>query len=131
MANIIITLYVDTQKIREKTVDLNTNFGQDSRTKNENYVTRPGMGDTIIWQGISSVNVNDEVNITRVEYEGGKNVFHRNPIDGVGNPETVTAAIANHTDGEEELYTIYFSIVKSGEIQEDNYHIDPKIQVHP
>lgn len=133
MANLTITLYVNTSRIDHKNVDRDCNFGQSGNVPNEDYTSRVNVGDTVTWQGVSSTNVNDKVNINRINYQGNSNIFGRSVIEGSGDPETVTGLVEQDTGGDEETYTIFFSVLNSGNPRPpdgDPFHIDPKIQVH-
>jgi len=72
MADVTITLNVNTSQINVHNIDSESNFGQVSGITNENYTTNANAGDTITWQGLSSVSASDVVNITAINYEGGQ-----------------------------------------------------------
>lgn len=133
MANVNVTLNVNTGSIVNPDVDAYCTFGQGAGVSNEDYTTVANVGDTITWQGVSSSSPGtDVVNITSINYTGGQNIFDQNVINGNnGNPEKVIATIANNTQGEEEEYTINFTVLNGNTRRNGSFSIDPKIIVNP
>jgi len=133
MANVNVTLSVNTGSIENPNVDAYCTFGQGNGVSNENYTTVANVGDTITWQGVSSSSPStDVVNITSINYTGGQNIFDQNVIGGNnGNPEKVIATIANNTQNEEEEYTINFTVYNGTNRRNGSFSIDPKIIVNP
>lgn len=131
MANFNVILFVDTSvNLNPQNVDQYCNFGQASGT-NENYTTTVNVGDTVTWGGRSSSlqppnNPPVIINITKIQYNGGSEVFKDSVLNGTGNPQTVTGTIQNDTDEDQETYTIFFTVSN----QNGTFHIDPKIQVN-
>lgn len=126
MANQTITLYVNTSvNLTPQNVDTYCNFGQSSGT-NEDFTTDVNVGDTVTWEGSATAG-SGTVNIEKVQYEGGSDVFGTSVLDGTGSPKTVNGTVANDTGGDEETYTILFSVSN----QNGTFRIDPKIQVNP
>lgn len=132
MADIIVTLHVDTSKISEKNVDSCSNFGQGLGISNENFSISAKVGDTIIWKGVSSnAPKKDLVNITKVHHHSGNNVFKDKDLKGHGHPEKVSAAVKKDTNGDHETYTLFFTVY-NGEVKRGGqYHIDPKLAINP
>lgn len=132
MANVNVTLSVNTGSIVNPNVDDFCTFGQGNGVSNENYTTQANVGDTITWQGVSSSSPGtDVVNITSINYSGGQNIFDQNVINGNnGTPEKVIATIASNTQGEEEEYTINFTVFNGSTRRNGSFSIDPKIQIH-
>lgn len=133
MANVNVTLSVNTGSIVNPDVDAYCTFGQGDGVSNENFTTQANVGDTITWQGVSSSSPStDVVNITSINYTGGQNVFDQNVINGNnGSPEKVIATIASSTQGEEEEYTINFTVYNGSTRRNGSFSIDPKIIVNP
>lgn len=133
MANVNVTLSVNTGSIVNPNVDDFCTFGQGNGVSNENYTTRANVGDTISWQGVSSSSpATDVVNITSINYSGGQNIFDQNVINGNnGNPEKVIATVASNTQNEEEEYTINFTVFNGSTRRNGSFSIDPKIIVNP
>lgn len=131
MANYNVILFVDTSvNLTPQNVDQYCNFGQLSGT-NENYTTTTIVGDTVTWSGRSSSLQPPNappvtVSITKIQYNGGSDVFQASVLNGTGNPQTVQGTIQNNTGGEEESYTIFFKVSN----QNGTFNIDPKIQVN-
>ena len=131
MANVTVTLTVNTAEIAKPDVDDYCSFGQSSGT-NEDYTTVANVGDTITWQGASSSSVTDVVNIVSINYTGDSNIFGQNVIQGNnGDPETVSATVQNNTGGEDEIYTINFTVYNGTDQRNGQFSIDPKISINP
>jgi hypothetical protein len=132
MADVTITLNVNTSQINVHNIDSESNFGQVSGITNENYTTNANAGDTITWQGLSSVSASDIVNITAINYEGGQNVFNQNNLAGNGlNPEKVIGVVQNGTAGKTEIYTLFFTVYNNGTRRGGTFRIDPKLAINP
>ncbi len=126
MANQTVTLNVDTSvNLTPQNVDDYSNFGQPSGT-NEDFTTDVNVGDTVTWTGQSSTQPSVTVNITKIQYDGGSDVFGTPVLGGTGSPETVVGTVENDTGGDEETYTIFFTVSN----QNGTFHIDPKILVN-
>ena len=131
MADVIVTLNVDTSQISVQNVDSNSNFGQGPGISNEDFLTRVNAGDTVIWQGVSSVTPSDTVNIININHSGGSSVFSHDNLPGNGlHPEKVSGAVRNNAKGETEKYTIQFNVFNNGTRRPGVFSIDPKIQVN-
>jgi len=132
MATVTITLNVNTNQINVHNVDSESNFGQVSSITNENYTTNANAGDTVTWQGLSSVSELDVVNITAINYEGGHNVFNQNNLPGNGlSPEKVIGVVQNGMAGKTEVYTLFFTVYNNGTKRGGSFRIDPKLAVNP
>jgi hypothetical protein len=127
MAEVFITLNVDTSQISVQNVDPFCNFGQGPGISNEDFLTVVDAGDTVIWEGVSSVTPLDTVNITNINHSGGSSVFNSNNLTGNG---SVSGAVRNNTHGEQEKYTIMFNVFNNGVRRPGVFSIDPKIQVN-
>jgi hypothetical protein len=131
MANVTVTLTVDTADIQKPNVDAYCSFGQSSGS-NEDYTTVANVNDTITWQGASGSSASDVVNITAINYEGGNNIFNQPNLQGNGgNPETVQGTVQNDTGGDNETYTIFFTVYNGTNQRNGQFRIDPKIQINP
>ncbi|MFE3868011.1 hypothetical protein ACFX5E_07975 [Flavobacterium sp. LS2P90] len=127
MANVVITLNVNTSQISVQNVDSNSNFGQGPGISNEDFLTVVDAGDTVIWEGVSSVTASDTVNITNINLSRGSSVFKSNNLTGNGR---VSGAVRNNAAGELEKYTIMFNVFNNGIRRPGVFSIDPKIQVN-
>jgi hypothetical protein len=131
--NIFITLNVDTGRIVKPNINAFCNFGQDPSISNENFTIQAGIGDNIIWQGVSSSAPDtDIVNITSINYQGGKNIFGKNILTGNSNiPEKVIGTVLYDTpEGQDYKYKISFTVLNNGVKRNGTFAIDPKIQIH-
>jgi hypothetical protein len=125
-----ITLNVDTSIINSQNESSVSDFGQEEGISNEDYTITARVGDTIIWQGLSSATENDIVNIVSINYEGGTNIFNKNILRGNGeNPEQVIGTIVTGNTGDSIKYKISFTVMNNGVKRQGTYHIDPKIQI--
>ncbi len=88
-----ITLNVNTGEIQKPNADEYCDFGQPSDVANRDFTITVNVGDTVIWEGVSTdAPGTDVVNIVSINHEGGKNVFDRNILKGDGgNPERVVS----------------------------------------
>jgi len=130
-----ITLNVDTGSIVKQDVNDYCNFGQEDGIPNEDYTIEVNIGDTIIWQGISSVAPDtDIVNITSINHHGGTNIFGSNILHGNGeSPEQVEGTALNSTVGgnkKDYKYIIKFTVYNDGKRRNGTFQIDPKIKVN-
>lgn len=131
MADVSITLNVETRKISENNIDSCSNFGQGPGISNENFSTSANVGDTIIWQGVSSsAPETDVVNISKINHHSGNNVFKHHELKGKGHPEKVSGAVKNHTNGDGETYTLSFTVF-NGQTERGKYKIDPILAINP
>ena len=123
----VVTLNVNTADIENDNIPANADFGQTDGSTNEDYTLLVQLGDTIVWQGISSSNPTDHVvNIKSINHVGGARLFDRNVLNGDGGtPERVIGIISEGRSGDEKKYNIFFRLSnKSG-----TFKIDPKIRV--
>jgi len=94
---------------------------QEPGTDTRDYTIYAEVGDTIIWDGESS-DGNAAIDITKIKYGKGTNVFNDKELDG---ETTVVGIIQRNTDGKPYKYKISFKINNTGK----TYSIDPKIIV--
>ncbi len=134
MAHYIVILYVDTDNIEQKYIDLCCNFGQAPTTPNKDFRTYMDPGDTITWLGLSRTNPKDRVDIKYIQYDGLNNIFGKSKIEGDhGKPEMVNGKVLNQTHNENESYKIVFEVFNDRKPPNkgEYYHIDPRIKVNP
>jgi hypothetical protein len=132
MADVLITLNVDTSQISVQNVDPFCNFGQGPGISNEDFLTVVDAGAPVIWQGRSTVSTADEVNIVNIIHSGGSNVFNQANLPGNGqHPEKVLGVVRGDARGETEKYTIQFNVFNNGTRRPGLFSIDPKLQINP
>jgi hypothetical protein len=133
MADVIITLNVDTSEISVHNIDSCSNFGQEPGISNENFSTAANVGDTVIWQGISSsAPETDIVNIIKINHYSGNNVFNQPKLIGNGlRPEKVSGIVQKDTGGGTEEYTIFFNVFNGVNKRPGIFSIDPKLAINP
>jgi len=133
MENHNIILFVDTANITKETIEKYCTFHQnDMKSNPSDYTTSIDAGETITWLGLSVSNANDVVNITKIEYKGGADLFGRPKLNGDrGYPETVIGTIKNAPEGE-ETYTITFTVYNgnNGGKRSGKFTLDPKLRPH-
>ncbi|MCA0933324.1 hypothetical protein LCM02_12750 [Lutimonas saemankumensis] len=96
--------------------------GQDPDVDTREYTVYANVGDTIFWNGESS-DGSGAVDIQKIKYSGGTNVFDKDELDGT---TTVTGIIKKNTRNKPDYkYTISFKIDGKGKM----YSIDPKLKV--
>lgn len=122
-----ITLKVNTTEITRKSVNENCSFGQPSRISNEDYTIEVKLGDTVVWNGISTSSEDDRVEIVSINHEGGARLFNRNVLRG--SRGVVSAEVATGKSGDSEKYTIKFIVYRNGEKIPGTFKIDPKLTV--
>ncbi|MBS1545107.1 MAG: hypothetical protein JST14_15835 [Bacteroidetes bacterium] len=130
--NVVVTLYVHTATIDKPNESNYCNFGQPDGVSNENFTTEINLGDTVTWQGMSLDSTSDVVNIVSINYQGGKNVFGKNVLQGDnGSPQKVRAQPTLKTAVNESCkYAIQFTVTNNGAKRNGTFKIDPVIQVH-
>ena len=129
----VITLFVNTAEITNQNEYLVSSFeGQQEGTDTREFTIYVNPGDRIVWRGVSSTSPDtDVVSIKSINYEGGKNVFDRNVLNGNGAfPEVVIGTIKNGTKDFEEKYKIAFTVFNNGVKRQGTFLIDPKIKVN-
>lgn len=125
----VIVLEVNTAEITKPNIDPYCSFeGQDPDVSDEDFTIVVHNGDTIRWVGISTSSDDDVVNITSINYRGGKNVLGKNVHRGDGSE--VAATVKNAEVGDEEKYTISFKVLNNGRNRNGTFLIDPKIRIH-
>jgi hypothetical protein len=128
---VVITLHVDTGAIDNKNLATTCTFGQADDISNEDYTVVVNVGDNIVWEGVSSTSESDVVDITKIKYVRGKNIFAKDlDPDGTGPRQKVRAKVLSRTDGGEYKYDISFTVTSNGKKRNGTFHIDPKIQTH-
>lgn len=133
MENHNIILFVDTNRITKENIEECCSFHQeDMNSSPSKHTTTIDAGETITWLGLSVSNANDVVNITKIEYKGGADLFGRAKLNGDGGyPENVIGTIINAPKGE-ETYTITFTVYQgnNGGKKNGKFTLDPKLRPH-
>ncbi len=133
MDNLNVILFVDTTNITEDKIESNSWLGWPNRNGlNEEYTTNVKLGDTITWLGLSTTSPNDTVNITKIYYDSGSDLFGRSKLkNDHKNPEKVIGTIVNlPKKDKEETYTISFTVSNgnNGGKRKGKFRIDPKLK---
>lgn len=131
--NVIVTLNVDTGQIDKKDASASCNFGQEEGISNEEYTIVVNVGDVITWVGISSSSPEtDVVDITKIKYVKGKNIFGKDlDTKDTGKQKKISAKVLASTAVEGIYkYDISFTVTNNGAKRNGTFHIDPKIQSH-
>ncbi len=123
----IITLSVNTGEIVKPDVNDYCTFGQTDETSNEDFTIMVNNGDTIQWIGVSETSEDDFVEISSINYHGGKNILGPNVINGIDG--VVNATVTNAQQGDEEKYIVKFKVYNNGEKRNGSFQIDPKLKV--
>ncbi len=90
----------------------------------QDFMIQAEVGDTIRWRGVSTNQTGVSVQIRKIKYARGVNIFPQSEIDG---ENTVQATITKGgTRNDDYKYIISFKINDTGSM----YHIDPKIRVN-
>ena len=95
--------------------------GQERGTDTRNYTINAEVDDTITWNGESS-DGSSAINIKKIKYNKGTNVFSKKELEG---ETTVVGQIKEKTNGKPYKYKISFKIDNTRK----KYTIDPKIIV--
>ncbi len=126
----IITLYVNTADIKKPNMNKYCDFGEaqiNQNTSVEDYTVFVKNGDSIKWVGVSKSSEDDRVEITAINYHGGKNVLGKNVIKGVDG--VVVGKVVNSEKGDEEKYIIFFRVYNNGVKRNGKFQIDPKLKI--
>lgn len=126
---IYVTLNVNTTEVKTDGTHNYCHFdGQSESMDTRDFTINANVGDTIIWEAVSSSSDSDEVKITAIDYEGGTNVFSSNKMRGENG--VVTGKITKNTVGKEAYkYTVSFKIMTNGQLRPGTFLVDPKIKV--
>ena len=123
-----ITLNVNTSTVDQYNTDETCNFGQESGVSNKDFIIEVSVGDTIIWEGVSTSSDEVLVNITAINHEGGINIFNKIKLRGDGQyPEIVIGTVIQGAPGDEDKYKISFKMSN----RNGTFHIDPVIRIKP
>lgn len=127
----VIILEVNTADIENPNVNDFCSFGQGPEISNEDYTIEANVGDTVIWQGVSTSSPNDSVEIRTINHQGsrgGRNIFGSNRLTGENGE--VRGLILNTTEeGADYKYKIQFRVYNNGTRRRGTFNIDPKIKV--
>ena len=127
-----VTLRVNTSTIQVDSEDSVCNFGQKEGISNADFTIQVSDGDFIIWDAVS-INApdTDEVRITSIIHESGKNLLGQNTLrDSNQMPGIVMGRVQSGKSGEIQKYSITFKVFNNGTRRRGTFKIDPKIQVN-
>ncbi len=130
---VIVTLNVDTGKINKDNTSTTCNFGQEEGISNEEFTIEVNVGDTVTWVGVSSSSPEtDVVDITKIKYVKGKNIFGKDlDTKDTGKQKKISAKVLSSTAVEGTYkYDISFTVTNNGVKRNGTFHIDPRIQSH-
>ncbi len=130
MENHNIILFVETANITKENIEECCSFHQeDMGSSPSKHTTTIDAGEALTWLGLSVSNPNDVVNITKIEYKGGADLFGRPKLNGDGgDPETVIGTVIS-APKDEETYTITFTVFNgnNGGKRNGKFTLDPKL----
>ena len=94
---------------------------------NKNFTTPVRLKDTITWVGVSfSSPDTDIVKIKKIKHEDLIKILNKEELEG----ETIVVGEVKYgNEGEEEKYSIMFTVYNNGEKRNGNFKIDPKLQI--
>lgn len=124
----VITLSVDTEQFDPRNPSASCQFLAEEGTEvlvsdpPEEFTIAAEVGDIIRWYGVSSSQPETMIEIRKIKYEKGVNLFPFKEKDG---DRALEATITKGQPGDDYKYVISFKIDATGAM----YHIDPKIQV--
>lgn len=126
---IYVTLNVDTAQVKTQDTQNYCSFkGQSDSVKTLDFTIDAKVGDTIIWNGVSSTSDNELVKIIAVNLDGGTNVFSDDKMRGENG--VVTGKIRKNTSGKEAYkYTVSFKVLNGGKLKPGTFQISSKIKV--
>lgn len=125
----VITLNVETQQIVNPEIDEFCNFGQAEDTENKDFTIEANVGDVIMWKGVSSdAPSTDAVKIVSIDHESGTNFFGTGSLDNNGQ-DFVLGVIKSGNAGEEQKYTLRFTVFNGTSQRNGIFVIDPKIKI--
>lgn len=90
----------------------------------ENFTIEVSVGDTLIWNGVSSISSEIAVDIKKIKHDKGTNVFDKDELDG---NQSVVGTAKRETLGKNYKYTISFNVSNNPGL----FRIDPIIVVKP
>jgi len=97
-------------------------FEGQTETDTRQFTVTGNVGDTFIWKGEAYAG-SDELNITKIKYEKGTEIFDKESHEGT---KTVKAVAKFKTKNKDPYtYKISFKINGKGK----TYHIDPKVKI--
>ena len=127
----IITLKVNTSEIEPPDIGAYCTFGQPANVSNEEFTIVVSVGDEVVWQGVSSSNPEDRVEIRAINHQGergGRDIFGANRLPGQDG--VVRGTVLNTTEtGADYKYQLQFRVYNNGSQRGGTYIIDPKIRV--
>jgi len=123
-----ITLHVDTGSIDQQNIDATCNFEQEAGTSNEEYTVKVRLGDTIIWEGVSSSSEEDVVKIKKIKYVKGPKILNKSELIG---ETSVVGKVKKGKKDDVMEYLIEFTVFNNGIKRNGIFKIDPKLQVVP
>ena len=129
---IYVTLNVDTSQITDQNLAQSCYFtGQPDDTAMEDFTVEANVGDTIIWQGISTnAPSTDIVHIQTIHHHHGRNAFDREDHFGDDRSHKISKKVQYSAEGEQSYkYTLTFTVFNNGN-KRGTFHIDPIISSH-
>jgi len=119
-----LTLVCNTDELKTKKTHEACYFAQEPDVDPRKFLITVKVGDIINWDG-KAKSGDDTIEIKKIKWDKGTNIFDKDSIDGV---ETVTGIVKHDTKGKKDFkYTIQFKVNGSGKM----YKIDPKVKVNP
>jgi hypothetical protein len=123
-----ITLLVDTATLSNQNPSASCQFMAGEGTvvlvdsPPEAFTFEAEVGDTIRWSAVAMGGTGESIQIRKIKYDRGINIFPAREMDG---ENVVEATITKGNHGDDYKYVVSFKIGNTGAM----YRIDPKIQV--
>jgi hypothetical protein len=129
---IYVTLNVDTGQITNQNLAQTCYFtDQPDDTALEDFTVQANVGDTIIWQGISTnAPSTDIVHIQTIHHHHGRNAFDQEDHFGDDRIHKISKRVQFSANGDQSYkYTLTFTVFNNGN-KRGTYRIDPIITSH-
>jgi len=123
-----ITLHVDTGNINQQNIDLTAHFGQKKGLSNKDFIKLVGLGDNIIWVGVSSSSPREDiVEIRKIKHKEGDEILNELELKG---QTIVVGKVKKGKTGNVEDYILEFTVFNNGiERNGGPFTIDPKLEI--
>lgn len=121
-----IVLTCDTTNITRDNVNDVCSFGQQPGVSNVDFTINVNLEDIVVWRG-KAIHPNSSIELHSINYEGGKNVFYKNVLNGTNG--IVTGKVVNGMPGDIQKYGLKFRVFRNGSRLPGIFEIDPRIRI--